>query len=136
MESPLVASTMLHLIRLLPSLENMARLVVMSIMDGPIECDVEFTHLDPSVPRLLLQLARDEMNSLDFFKEILHLIYFFIATHSELHEPFRAAGAESFLADPQLRSRLTELGDHGDHVRERIQWSLDLLRGLDSDSSE
>jgi hypothetical protein len=136
MESPLAASTMLHLIRLLLSLENLARLVVISFMNDAIQFGVDFTHLDPSIPRLLLQLARDEMNSFDFFKQILQLIYFFIKDHSELREPFRAAGAESFLADPQLLSRLTELGEDGDHVRKQIQGSLDLLRDLDSNSSE
>jgi hypothetical protein len=57
MNSLLIASTILHLIHLLPSLENVAKIVVVSAMQGLIWREPESTHLDPSIPRLLLQLA-------------------------------------------------------------------------------
>jgi hypothetical protein len=128
MESPLLASTMLHLLRLIPSLEDLAKLVIISIMDDLMEFHIDSTHLDPSFPRLLLQLARDETNSLELLKGIIRLIRYVVFSCNKLRTAFQAAGAESFLADPQLISRLTELSDgHGD-IRDDIRDSLDLLR--------
>jgi hypothetical protein len=136
MEPPLAASTLLHLIHLLPSLQHLPKKIVISAIDSPILYSVDPTCLDPSIPRLLLQLARDEMDSLDVLKAILELICFAISERGKLCEPFRAAGAESFLADPQLLSRMIELGQDGDSVRAQIQSSLDLLGESDSDSSD
>jgi hypothetical protein len=109
MEWPLIASTVLHLIHLVPSLENLAKVIVISTVHGLMQVRFDSTHLDPSIPRLLLQLARDGMNSLDFLARILELIYTVVRHHSKLHEQFRVAGAESFLTEPQLLSCVTEL---------------------------
>jgi hypothetical protein len=100
MEPPLFASTVLHLIRILPSLENLAKIVVISALSFLIP-EVDSTHLDPSIPRLLLQLARDATTSLELLTEIVILMNRLIS-NCGLWEGFRAAGMESFLADPAI----------------------------------
>jgi len=132
LEWPLMISTTQDLIHLLPSLDNPAKMVVISVLLDPLERDVDIT-LDPSIPRFLLQLCQDTTNS-PYLCQILLLLHFVIIKCRELHEAFRAAGAESFLAGPQLQSYLLAEDDHW--LRELIQDSLDSLRDLDGDSSE
>jgi hypothetical protein len=136
MESPLVTPTVLHLIRLLPSLEDPAKLAIISTMDDLIEFHGDYTQLDPSIPRLFLQLAQDEANSLELLNRIVRLICRAVFHCIELRGAFQTAGAESFLTDPQLLSRLTEQDDGCGDIRDNIQDALDLLRSSYSDSSD
>jgi len=125
MDPPLLASTMQHLIHLLPSLEDLAKTVVISSMNYLMDMDDDIDDmelLDPSVPRLLIQLARDGMCSLYLLEQLLRLISFVLLKCRELRDAFRAEGLESFLADAQ------HLSHWNDSVRKGINDSLDLLR--------
>jgi hypothetical protein len=101
----------LHLIHLVPSLENLAKMVVTSAIHSLIPSNIDSTNMDPSIPRLPLQLARDGMDSPELFTTTAQLICYLILDCSGCGDAFRAAVVESFFASPQLLSRLTELGE-------------------------
>jgi len=70
------------------------------------------------------------MDSPDFLTEILEFICGAInyRNSTTFRGAFRSAGAESFLVDPQLVSRLSKLGEDRDYIRKQVKESLTSLR--------